>query len=118
MSTIQTRDVAVIPTESVKTFFEQDSKIGERPEHKMRVVQTTMDTGGNKIKLPTNFYGTVQGSSRQDISKRSASVGHFDPRPQNVSSSEKRVELVDSSYINKRYEHLQNKANEEFQSRF
>ena len=118
LSSIQTKDLTIIPTESVKTSFEQDSKIGERPEHKMRVVQTPMDTGGNKIKLPTEFYDTVQGSSRQDISKRSGTVGQFDPRPQNVSSSENRVEFVDTSYINKRYEKLQNKANEEFQSRF
>lgn len=118
LSTIQTRDLTIIPTESVKTSFEQDSKIGERPEHKMRVVQTTMDTGGNKIKLPTDFYDSVQGSSRKDILKRRGTVGHFDPRPQNVSSSDNRVDLVDSSHINNRYGHLQNKANEEFQSRF
>lgn len=118
LSTIQTKDNMLISKTAVKTFIEQESMIGDKPEQKMRVVQTTMDTGGNKLKIPTEFYNNVQGSSRNDIQRRSGTVGQFDPRPQSVSSnSNNRVEMVDSSIINARYGNLQNRANVEFQAK-
>lgn len=118
LSTIQTKDITMIPKQATKTFFEQDSKIGERPEHRSRIVKTEMDTGGNKIKLPTGIYNEVQGSQRNDIVNRRGTVGGFDPRPQNaISNQTNRVELTNNSMINRRYGRLQSIANQEIQAR-
>ena len=121
LSSLPTKNVTMIPKEATKTFYDQELQIGERPQHRLRVLQTEMDTGGNKMEVPRDFYETVQGADRQDIARRTASVGGFDPRPQNVYSEElatARNDYGDSSMIDHRQERLQHRANQEFQARF
>lgn len=119
LSTIQLKELQQMETNSCKTYLDKNDWFGQRPEHRMRVLQTEMDTGLNRMEMPTEFYEHVQGFERKDVQQKMGSVGSFDPRPQNMASSNRyEPNLNDSSMINQRQSSLQKSVNEQFQQRY
>ena len=116
MSNIRTKTILQAPHETSKTYITQHKWMGDVPEQRKRVVTTSMNTEMNKIKPSSSIYN-VQGNLKPDIERKRASVGSFDPKPQNVSNSTRQhfdYENSDKIQMN----NIQQKINDNYSERF
>jgi hypothetical protein len=116
LSNIRTKTILQAPHETSKTFITQHKWMGDVPEQRKRVLTTSITTENNRIKPSSSIYN-VQGNSKPNIQRKNASVGSFDPKPQNVSiSSRQHYDYENSNKINTN--NIQQKINSEYNERF